>query len=176
MQFDSIAFEPNSSKQPRRASRVAPSARTYCTLGTVARSWLHNQAAQLAFKAAVAHEAHLNLELIIHSSDVLQFARLLRILVLFELQKSQFAVDGRLRAAAALGSRHAHPQLRCRLCDLGLGPGEGTDCSPLRVRAAAAAWACWNPFSARAAGMLAPRRGLPSPAGAPKAGPCFVVP
>ena len=59
----------------------------------------------------------------------------------------------------ALGSRHAHPQLRCRLGSLGLGPGEGLDCSPLRVRAVSAAWACWNPFSARAAGMLAPPGG-----------------
>ena len=90
------------------------------------------------------------------------------------MRKSQFAVDGGLRAAAALGSRHAHTQLRCRLGSLGLGPGEGLDCSPLRVPAAAAAWACWNPFSARAAGMLAPRRGLPSPAGAPGAGSRFV--
>ena len=62
----------------------------------------------------------------------------------------------------ALGSRHARPQLRCRPGSLGLGPGEGLDCSLLRVRAVSAAWACWNPFSARAAGMLAPDLGLSS--------------
>ena len=77
-----------------------------------------------------------------------------------------------LKRSRALGSRHArtHPQRRCRLGSLGLGPGEGLGCSPLRVRAISAAWACWNPFPARAAGILARLRGLPSPAGAPKAG------
>ena len=65
---------------------------------------------------------------------------------------------------------------RCRLAALGRGPGEGLHCSPLRVRAASAAWACSKPFPARAAGMLAPDLGLSSPAGAPGAGSCFVVP